>query len=363
MKPSVAFRVDASIDMGTGHVMRCLTLANALRDKGFYCVFICREHIGHLMDLLKDNDYPVVNLGLPDSSSQAPPDFLHAHWLGTSWIVDSVQTCKALNQSNIDWLIVDHYALDNRWEQVIRPYCRKILVIDDLADRKHDCDILLDQNLGRLEQDYQGLVNSDTKLFVGLRYALLRPEFAKWRAYSLARRVESPLNKLLITMGGVDKNNVTGQVLKELSTSDMMKELEITVIMGFNAPWLNDVLEQANKISENIKVLTAVTNMAELMAETDLIIGASGGTAWERCTLGVPTILIVLAENQKMAAAALAEKNAAILLENITDIPQLLSSMSDTGIKNLQKLSRSAANLLDGEGVYRLIKEMGAPYD
>lgn len=362
MKPSVAFRVDASNDMGTGHVMRCLTLANALREKGFHCIFISREHHGHLMSFLREFGYPVVSLGFPDNNSQFSPDLPYADWLGTSWIVDAAQTCQVLQQYSIEWLIIDHYALDDRWEQVVHPYCKNILVIDDLANRSHVCELLLDQNLGRLKQDYQAFVNTDAKLLIGLRYALIRPEFSQWRPYSLARRMDSRINKLLITMGGVDKNNFTGQVLKELSVCDHVKDLEITVIMGHHAPWLQVVQQQTSQISNSIKVLTGVTNMAELMAKTDLVIGAAGGTAWERCTLGVPSFLLVLAENQKMGAIALHEKNAAILLESISEIPKLLISMSDIGPRNLLTLSHSAAALLDGKGVHRVIQEMAHYY-
>jgi UDP-2,4-diacetamido-2,4,6-trideoxy-beta-L-altropyranose hydrolase len=198
----IAFRADASPQMGTGHVMRCLTLADALKGRGAQSTFICRPHAGHLLDLIKQRGHEAIVLSPADDAFTAPADPFHAKWLGTDWASDAAQTEQSLGNQVVDWLVVDHYALDCRWEQEMRPHTRRIMAIDDLADRPHDSDLLLDQNLGRTAQDYCGLLSSHTQTLIGPSYALLRPEFIQWREYSLQRRAQPQLKHLLITMGG-----------------------------------------------------------------------------------------------------------------------------------------------------------------
>ena len=185
----IVFRVDASVQMGTGHVMRCMTLANGLQQHGADLLFICREHPGNLIDMIEGNGYPVVRLQQAETQYVAVPgDVTHAAWLGVSWQQDAAGTIAAIGGTPADWLIIDHYALDRFFEQAVRPYVRKIMVIDDLADRPHDCDMLLDQNLGRTADDYAHLVPRKSKVLLGAQHSLLRPEFATLRSYSLKRR-------------------------------------------------------------------------------------------------------------------------------------------------------------------------------
>lgn len=146
----VAFRVDFSLDIGTGHVMRCLTLAEALRNDGMGSRFLSRRHPGHLIETIRGRGFPVeVLLDLTAAQEATFPVELrpvHAAWLGTDWASDARQSRAVLAGSAVDWLIVDHYALDARWERGLRGCCRRLMIIDDLADREHDCDLLLDQN-------------------------------------------------------------------------------------------------------------------------------------------------------------------------------------------------------------------------
>src|SRR5690606_2585434 len=146
---------------------------------------------------------------------------VHSHWLGATQTQDAAGCVPILAKLNPDWLIVDHYALDARWERALKPHYRKLMVIDDLADRPHQCDLLLDQTFGRDAEDYQTWVPANCRLLCGSHYALLRPEFAALRPYSLARRATPQLRQLLITMGGVDKDNATGQVLEALRASQL----------------------------------------------------------------------------------------------------------------------------------------------
>lgn len=350
-----AFRVDASLEIGTGHVMRCLTLADALRGAGGCCYFVCRRHPGNLFDLIQTRGHTVFELpqdsGYSTCADTSVP--LHAHWLGADWITDAWQTNTALGESVVDWLIVDHYALDIRWEQAMRKSCHRLMVIDDLADRNHDCDLLLDQNLGRVASDYSKLVPAATAILAGPNYALLRPQFAALRAISLERRSEPMLKRIMLSMGGVDKDNVTGLVLEVLNQCNLPKNCQIIVVMGPHAPWLLDVREKAQKMQWATEVLVGVDDMAKLMTESDLAIGAAGSTSWERCALGLPTLLVILAENQREAAYELSNADAVIKLDLDSNFcSELKSALIDISVdfSSLKKMSYMASLVCDGSG-------------
>jgi len=352
----VTFRTDASIQIGTGHVMRCLALADALGESDAQCSFISRPYQGHLMDLVRQRGHQAIamppvehDLRIPDCSPA------HAGWLRAPWEIDVDQTRLAMGEHAVDWLVVDHYAIDRRWEQTIRPHCHGLMVIDDLADRAHDCDLLLDQNLGRSAQDYHGLVSTATEVIIGPEYALLRPDFSKWREYSLARRVNPRLESLLISMGGVDKGNATGEVLDSLQSCELPPDLCMTVIMGPHAPWLDKVREQSARMPWTTQVLAGVNNMAQLMANSDLAIGAAGSTAWERCCLGLPAIQYVLADNQASSAKALAKFKAAFSVENSKLLQDTLQKITP---EQLRHMSTSAASLCSGQGAVNITHRM-----
>lgn len=349
----IVFRVDASLDIGTGHVIRCLTLADALRHRGANCQFVCRPHTGHLLDVIARRGYRAVALPALTTDMPLPKAGpAHAHWLGNDWGADAADTRYALGVRPVDWLVVDHYALDARWEQALRPACKRLMVIDDLADRAHDCDLLLDQNLGRISEDYGRLVSSNTIVLVGPRYALLRPEFAQLRTVSLARRASPQLKRLLIAMGGVDKDNVTACVLRALNACALPSGLHITVVMGPHAPWRQQVQAQAGQMRCPTQVLVGVSDMARLMTDSDLAIGAAGGTAWERCCLGLPSIVMVLAVNQEAAAEALRKSDAAVAVKSISEIQNWfqIELESDHLCRLLQDLSKAAEKVTDGLG-------------
>jgi UDP-2,4-diacetamido-2,4,6-trideoxy-beta-L-altropyranose hydrolase len=354
----VAFRVDSSLQIGTGHVMRCLTLADALRERGAKCSFVCRPHTGHLLDMIKQRGHMTIALAPADLAFSGPAEPDHAQWLGCSWENDAKQTKEALATLKLDWLVVDHYALDRRWEQELRYSAKHLMVIDDLADRQHDCDVLLDQNLGRQDKDYDGLLSPKTKTFIGPENALLRPEFAQWREYSLQRRVQPKLQHLLITMGGVDKDNATGKVLQVLRDCDLPADLGITIVMGPTAPWLTEVQEQAAAMPLPTQVLTGVNNMAELMAKSDLAIGAAGSTSWERCALSLPTILLILATNQQSSALALQSFGAAHIAADVQQLIVIMRALLNPQSESvaLKKMSQAAGQLTRGDGTSKVVK-------
>ncbi len=350
-----AFRADTSLLIGSGHVMRCLTLADVLAQQGVECHFLCREHPGHLIDLIREKGYTAHVLPCEPVASVAPDGPAHAAWLGSSQEQDA-EFCRALLQPlQPDWIIVDHYALDARWESLLRASCRRLMVIDDLADREHDCDLLLDQNLGRLTVDYQELVPQHCKLLIGPEHALLRPEFAMLRVSSLHRREVVTLRHVLVAMGGVDQHDATGRILDALRQCRLPDDCRISVIMGSRAPWLERVRELAADMPWPTEVQVNVSDVAQRMADCDLAIGAAGGTAWERCCLGVPTIMVVLADNQWGGARALQVTGAAELLGDADAIPLLpgvlVRLLTEGG---LQRMVQMAADVTDGQGTCRV---------
>lgn len=368
----VVFRADASLLMGSGHVMRCLTLAEALRAQGAECHFVSREHPGHLLEIIRQHGFAVAVLPAqpPTLPSNGRPVTLqhaeqpaHASWLGCDWHTDAQQTGAVLAPLQPNWLVVDHYALDQRWEVALQPHYQKLLVIDDLADRPHHCDLLLDQNLGRRPEDYADLVPAECEVLAGPHYALLRPEFAALRPYSLQRRQQPELKKLLVTMGGVDLSNATGQVLQGLKTCRLPQDCRITVVMGAAALWLAQVRDLAAQMPWPTEVLVNINDMARRMADSDLAIGAAGSTSWERCCLGLPTLLLVLAENQAPGAQALDAGGAAALIGDGSDVihklPAVLRRL--TPKHELAMMSNAARLVADGVGVERVLAHLGAP--
>lgn len=339
--------------------MRCLTLADALSAQGAECHFICREHPGHLTEFIHSKGYGVSILPArafePEREPVSPEPLLaHADWLGVSWQQDADECAVILKQMQTDWLIVDHYALDSRWESALKTNYSKLMVIDDLADRSHACHLLLDQTYKRAPAEYLPWVPEDCIVLCGSRYALLRPEFAKIRSYSLQRRANSQLRQLLITMGGVDSHNATGKVLDNLKSCALPVDCRIVVVMGATAPWLSEVQRSAEQLPWTVEIKVNVRNMAQLMADSDFAIGAAGATSWERCCLGLPTIMLVLADNQRTIAQALDAVGAAFLCDLLTLDIRPLITMQQIEPATLSAMSVSAAEITDGLGVSRV---------
>jgi UDP-2,4-diacetamido-2,4,6-trideoxy-beta-L-altropyranose hydrolase len=372
MSAKIAFRADASIDIGSGHVMRCLTLADELKIAGHACHFLCRAHRGHLIETIRSKGHtahvlPLVSEDGADYDDRFAPEKLplvHATWLGCTQERDASESSSILRALQPQWLVVDHYALDARWERAMAAHSRQLMVIDDLADRVHVCDLLLDQTFGRAASDYRPLVPEYCRLLCGSEFALLRPEFAALRPYSLQRRAQAALKEVLITMGGVDKHNATGKVLQALRNCALPADCRITVVMGATAPWLEAVKTQAQDLTWTTRVLVGVSNMAQLMADSDLAIGAAGATSFERCCLGLPSIMLILADNQRDIGHALQTAGAAQLIEPAMGLESefakhLLPLLEDKS--RLQQMHHSASEVTQGSGashVRDLINQM-----
>lgn len=353
----IVFRADASTLIGVGHVMRCVTLAESLMAEGHECRFICREHPGNLIEWLEGRGFYVHVLPVP---ALVHTLIGYAAFLGGSQQEDAGFCQDILSELNPEWIVVDHYGIGEEWEKGVAPFCTNILVIDDLADRTHYCDLLLDQTVGRSVLDYSGLVVDQCVVLCGAKYSLLRAEFATWREASLGRR--KGINKvkhLLITMGGGDLNGATEKVLSRLSASTLEQLESITIVMGSSAPSVQSVKRYARELKGCIDVKVGVDNMAELMSKADFVLGAAGATAWERCCLGVPSMLVVLADNQRTIAKNLREAGAVELFsfeKQGAGRDEIDLSIFDS--KCLEKMSRRAASITNGKGVNKVIEYM-----
>lgn len=352
----ITIRTDASLQIGSGHVMRCLTLADELRQRGAEVSFICRSHPGHLIGLLESKGYAVARLaGTSTEYTRQEGDVVHASWLCVSWQQDATDTIAAIEETKPDWLIVDHYALDSRWEEKLRPLVGKILVVDDLADRPHDCDLLLDQNMyNSMETRYTGLTPVNCKKLLGPQYALLRPEFASAREH--LRKRDGQVRRVLVFFGGVDPTNETEKSLHAL-TGITEQNFEVDVVVGGGNPNKEKIYQFCTEHA-CFNFHCQIDNMAELMAKADLAIGAGGTTTWERCALGVPSLVIAVAENQVELAACGSEHGLFFYMgtgENVTS--QLVYNVFKVfypAITTLRSFSTASLSLVDARGVQRV---------
>lgn len=349
----VVFRADAGTDMGIGHVMRCLTLADGLTARRHVCHFVCRERTGHLARQIEARGYPVTLLAKRRDSSD---------WLGTSEEQDANDTRKALGYAPIDWFVTDHYGIGEAWEAAFRKSGARMLSIDDLADRVHDCDLLLDQTLGRVATDYAGLIPSGAGLLLGASMALLRPRFAQLRQQSLERRARG-VGRMLVSLGGADASNLTTRVIDAIDRCSWSEPVAVDVVLGGVNPWISEVKARAEQSPIAMRVLVDASDMAELMALADLAIGTAGTTSWERCCLGLPSILVIAAENQRRTAEALSGAGAATVLEasdHLVDdlVAEIARFSRDPSL--LTDMSENAAMIVDGSGCDRVVDALEA---
>ena len=323
----VAIRTDASNKIGSGHVMRCLSLAEKLRDIGVTVEFITRNYPGDLNKQINVKGFHVhllsnaVRIQLQHNSTE------YKRWSDIEQKIDAKETIKMISDRRLDWLIVDHYLLDYVWEMELRPYSKKIMVIDDLADRNHDCDILLDQTFGRKESDYQKLILNKCVLLLGSENALLRSDFKKLRPLALSyRKGNNVVKNIIVSMGSMDTINITPKVLDSLSLVKWKVLPTVNVVLTSNAPYLEDIRRNVTKYDFTVNIRTDEINMAQLMLESDLAIGSGGTTSWERCCLALPTILIILANNQQKVGENLAEIGATITIQKNDMIEKNISN-------------------------------------
>lgn len=342
-----AFRVDSSPIIGMGHLMRCLTLANGLKDRGFECSFICRDFEGNGASRLIGDDFPIELMSIVGLE-------LSEDWLGVSFENDVKDTIDIISKRPVDWLIVDHYEIDQSWEKEFRSKFPniKIMVIDDLV-RPHDCDLLLDQTYGRTVDEYLPFVPENTQLYLGAEFALLRDDFRRLRGQS--RKFDNKNRHILVMLGGGNPGEplrVIGKALRELFKKHTFTA---TVIIG-DMPDLH--LDDYKTLGQNIELIKFSNDIAAEMNKADFAIGAGGGTSWERCCLGLPTVVITIADNQIEIAKIINEKEAGFSVvtarDEIADAVEKL--LTDSAL--LATMSKNAASLCDGGGVCRVINRI-----
>lgn len=336
--------------------MRCLTLADGLRQRSAQIRFISRHLPGHFRDILAAKGHEFMSLG--NDSCQATPDHLaHASWLGTSQHADAQASIHALSDQVWDWLIVDHYALDASWESAHRETARNILAIDDLADRRHDCDVLLDQNFyADMETRYTGKLPENCRSLLGPEYALLRDEFCQLHEQVKPRT--GSVKRLLVFFGGVDADNYTGCAVEALVNLGI-KGLHVDVVIGAQHPHREQIELACTEHNFDCHVQTK--RMAELMAVADLAVGAGGSATWERCCLGLPAFVICTAKNQIRQVADAAS-------EGLLYAPEIRGQLSDAIRRHICTLmeneglrlsiARKAMQAVDGRGVLRAVANL-----
>ncbi|MBI3544755.1 MAG: UDP-2,4-diacetamido-2,4,6-trideoxy-beta-L-altropyranose hydrolase [Deltaproteobacteria bacterium] len=344
----IAFKADASREMGTGHVMRCLALASALKKLGAEISFVSREFDGNANDLIRECGFTV--LPLPSLRPE-------------NWKADADQTIAALSKAQLrpDWLVADHYALARPWEERLRSVAKRILVIDDLANRPHDADMLVDQNFraeSSSDERYAGLLASQCRQLLGLKYALLREEFVVAAASAQARTCE--VARIAVCFGGTDPTNETTRALEALESLGL-PGVSIDVIAGKSNANV-EALQQLRAKSPRTLLHVQTKRMAELLASADLAIGAGGVGLWERACVGVPSVTLAIADNQVPGAQAFAEAGHHLYLGKAADVTaEALAGAIEALLGDKQRLrhfSSSTLKLVDGRGAERVARLM-----
>jgi len=334
----VCFRTDASLNIGSGHVMRCLVLADELKQRGADVFFICRQSNGDLINMIKEKSFPVLIIREDSSAGDA------------AVILDILKKHKQA----VDWMVVDHYGLDIRWEKDVKPFVKNIMVIDDLADRVHECDLLLDQNfyIG-MENRYDGLTPDNCRRLIGPKFSLLRAEFKQARAKLHKRNV--PAKNILVFFGGSDITNETLKILEAIALLNN-KEIKTDVVTGINNPHKDKIKEFIDSTC-GMSYYSNINNISELMLKADMFIGAAGITTWERCCLGLASLVVSVAQNQVKTAEDMAKSNFLYYigrhdLVSVSDIKGAIEYFFSSP-QALEDYSRNSYNLVDGLGSIR----------
>ena len=345
----VIFRVDASVAIGTGHVMRCLALAQALQDmadgdRSGSCVFAVAESTAASEARIREEKFEFVAIA-------ASPGSQH----------DAAELVQIALARGASWIVVDGYHFDVEYQRTLKAAGLNLLVVDDAGNAgTYVADLVLDQNAHAIEDFYQRK-QPQTRLLLGSRYALLRREFKPWRAWN--RKIAPDGRKVLVTIGGSDPENLTLRVIHALQLLARDK-LEATVVVGGSNPYADAIEAEIHSSGSSIRLLKNVCNMPDLMAEADVAVSGAGSTCWEMCFLGLPAIVIDVAENQRPIARELDRRGIAIHLGNSRDATaekiavQLKMLLASRGQRSA--MSEAGRNLVDGCGADRVASAMTA---
>jgi len=342
----VLIRADSSSKIGAGHIMRCLTLALELRRRGVDVEFVSRVLKGNILNHVREHGFSVGAIPSLNPNGDESIDYEY----------DAKETIEVINKRCVDWCIVDNYNLDSKWHKLVKQKIDNVFVIDDMPNRQFDCEVLLDQTYARNECDYTNLTPNDCKLLLGTEYALLRSEFSELRSYALKKSNNFTGEwKIMISMGGMDIDNYTSVVLRAIEKFSWTIRPQITIALNSSSPHLDDISKLIKDMMIEARLYIDTDDMAKMMLEADFAIGGGGTTSWERCCLGLPTIAIILADNQRQIVDNLEQAGAVIKVDAMnTDLDRSLNNAFSEITNNedrLISLSRNAINICDGSGL------------
>ena len=351
---TIAIRVDSSQHIGTGHVVRCLTMAEELKKRSVRVIFICRVLLGDWTLFLRERGFETISLSTEDELWDSDRD--------------AVLTLEGLNNNQIfpDWLIIDHYQIGKDWERKIRSAVAKIMVIDDLADRSHDCDLLLDQNLyPGWQHRYNGLLPRNCRSLLGLQYLILREEF---RQYKLNEPINSRPGhlKILLTFGGSDPSGLTEKVLlaldeicrKNQPTQDIM---HVRVLVGQSYAEQSRLTDIIQSLSFEVDLFTSVTQVIKHFEWADCAISASGLTTYELAYVGLPSLIIAAIEGQVAFAKELARLQIHRYAGSYTLTKYKLVAQIQDFLLEFRTLQSKKIHLIDGSGLDRVLEYLLDP--
>jgi UDP-2,4-diacetamido-2,4,6-trideoxy-beta-L-altropyranose hydrolase len=304
-----------------------------------------------MVEAMRKAGHEVVELGSTQSSAADGAGWdLHAAG-PEAQAGDAAQVRAALAGRRFNWVVVDHYQLGAPWEEAIRPIAAAVMTIDDLANRAHACDLLLDQTAGRTAGEYRPLVPGHCTLLMGASFSLLRPGFAAMRTASLRRRRQpAPVARILVFLGGTDVGGLTEAVVRGLL--DRLPGVDIHVVIG-GAAKTKHALERLAGEQDRVHLHVDTPDMPSLIANADLAVGAAGSASWERCCLGLPAILLVLADNQRLVADNLEAIGASITAYSPAQAVELAARLAGSE-QQLQSMIAAAAGVTDGAGTERV---------
>lgn len=349
----IAFRVDSSEIIGSGHLLRSISLAKEFKKNNIESIFFSKKLSGNLNKLITDSKF---KLRIVDTSINEYKVEQHDHltWLAGSEEEDSDFCIKEFKKNNIDMVVVDHYGITEYWEKKLSKNNIKIFVIDDFTSRKHYCNYFLNQNLGDFK--IKGLLKKKTKKFIGPKYALLSDKFHLQR--SLQKKKFDKL-RILINFGGVDKENLTYELINCLQGSQYIDDANICIVLGPGYRHEKAIIDLMNNSNFQFTVKKNPKQFSKLISESNLFIGGCGSTSWERCCLSTPSLVVSQSPNQDNIYKELIKNNIAIGIDhpfNVNDIDKKIQEIIKSDYELLKIMSQKSSKQCDGLGCSRIVK-------
>jgi UDP-2,4-diacetamido-2,4,6-trideoxy-beta-L-altropyranose hydrolase len=339
---NILFRVDASETLGKGHLSRCLNLANKLLNERNSIYFITNTLSSSNSNLIRGFGFKHIEISKNSNDNG---------------LDETLEITKKLG--SVGSIVIDHYQIGFEWEKRVSFLIPRLVVIDDLANRAHHCHYLIDQTLGRLKSDYTKLVASDCKLLLGSEYSLISRDYTMLREKSIEKRQHTDqLNKILVAFGGGDPSIALLKVSDDLALLE--KKYTIYFVTRSTMDAKDELMAKLNNTHHDVKVFTDISDLSELVYMSDLSVGAGGISSYERCCLGLPTVLIKLADNQSGNASSLQSAGAVYYLGSICDIVRGAIAKAINNIMSnydfWKSISDKSILVCDGQGVSNIAR-------